>query len=137
MFSPFNVPCTIILAFARRVVAVELNKSLCEACEHNLAQNGITNVHVIACDSAKFTQRILRAKSYTRQDTGEEYNFRVVLVDPPRCGLDTSTRSLIANYDAIVYISCSPESLARDLEQVRIDNTIALLMKLLLTSNKV
>ena len=43
------------------------------------------------------------------------YNFGAVLVDPPRCGLDTLTLSLIASYDHIIYISCCPESLMRDL----------------------
>ncbi len=47
------------------------------------------------------------------------FKFGAVLVDPPRCGLDKLTLSLVAGYAHILYISCSPESLLRDLKAVR------------------
>ena len=47
------------------------------------------------------------------------YDFSTVLVDPPRQGLDPDTRRMIAAYDTIVYISCSPDSLARDLKELQ------------------
>lgn len=130
-----------IAAFARRIVAVELNKSLCNAADENLAANQITNVLVVPCDSAKFAQRILRAKRYVHRvkrppqgdaeavvgtgirpegdDEEVVYDFSTVLVDPPRQGLDPDTRRMIAAYDTIVYISCSPDSLARDLRELQ------------------
>lgn len=74
----------VLLAFAKRVVAVELNKALCIAANENLAVNKIKNVLIIPCDSEVFAKRILKNKSYTREDTGEEYDFKIVLVDPPR-----------------------------------------------------
>jgi tRNA/tmRNA/rRNA uracil-C5-methylase (TrmA/RlmC/RlmD family) len=46
------------------------------------------------------------------------FSFGAVLVDPPRCGLDKLTLSLIANYAHIMYISCCPDSLMRDLTSV-------------------
>ena len=46
------------------------------------------------------------------------FKFGAVLVDPPRCGLDKQTLSLVAGYAHILYISCSPESLMRDLKAV-------------------
>ena len=39
-----------------------------------------------------------------------------MLVDPPRAGLDTLTCQLISQFDKIVYISCNPTTLARDLK---------------------
>lgn len=44
--------------------------------------------------------------------------FDMVLVDPPRCGLDEQTRAMIKLYDYIVYISCNPVALRDDLESV-------------------
>ncbi|OZA17473.1 MAG: hypothetical protein B7X85_05060 [Thiotrichales bacterium 17-46-47] len=38
-----------------------------------------------------------------------------MLVDPPRAGLDELTRALTQRFDIIVYISCNPETLARDI----------------------
>jgi tRNA/tmRNA/rRNA uracil-C5-methylase (TrmA/RlmC/RlmD family) len=62
-----------------------------------------------------------REKESKRASRVPEYvfSFGAVLVDPPRCGLDSLTLSLVANYDHIIYISCCPESLMRDLTQVR------------------
>lgn len=74
-------------AFAKRVVAVELNKVLCIAATENLALNNIKNVLVIPCDSEIFAKRILKNKSYTKEDTGEIFDFKIVLVDPPRYGI--------------------------------------------------
>lgn len=48
------------------------------------------------------------------------FEFCTVLVDPPRCGLDALTLSLVANYEHILYISCCPDSLMRDLTEVRL-----------------
>lgn len=104
--------------------------------------NNIENAHVVVCDSAKFANQILRKREYTLydhiealDDEGEKvihphrrpmkkiplrtFHFRVVLVDPPRCGLDKLTLSLVANYEHIIYISCCPDSLFRDLNSVR------------------
>ena len=39
----------------------------------------------------------------------------VVIVDPPRAGLDADTIALIAEHRTIMYISCMPSSLVRDL----------------------
>ena len=48
-----------------------------------------------------------------------EYDFETVLVDPPRAGLDATTRALVARYRYVLYISCSPlESLKRDLGEL-------------------
>lgn len=48
----------------------------------------------------------------------ERIFFDLILVDPPRCGLDAATRRLIGSYDYIVYISCNPPALYRDIEHV-------------------
>ena len=52
------------------------------------------------------------------------YNFSTVLVDPPRAGLDEGTIGLISNIENIIYISCNPETLARDLEILSKTHTV-------------
>ena len=113
---------TVALAqFANRIVAVEINKHLCEAARMNLKLNSIDNVEVIIADSQDFAQRILRRKryvSYSRTADGEEYTFGAVVVDPPRCGLDPVTLAMINAYEHIIYISCNPDALRRDLKDL-------------------
>lgn len=113
---------TVALAkYSHRVVAVEINKHLCNAARMNLELNTIKNAEVIVADSQDFAQRLLRRKKYvsfSRCPDGEEYSFGAVVVDPPRCGLDTSTLTMIKAYEHIIYISCNPEALCRDLQEL-------------------
>lgn len=51
-------------------------------------------------------------------ELGNCYNFRTVLVDPPRAGLDKFTIKAIQNYDFIIYISCNPTMLLENLKEV-------------------
>jgi tRNA (uracil-5-)-methyltransferase len=41
-----------------------------------------------------------------------------VFVDPPRAGLDPATLELVKGYDRILYISCNPETLAQNLDEL-------------------
>jgi len=47
-----------------------------------------------------------------------KFSFGAVLVDPPRCGLDDITCNLIKQYSHIIYISCNPVALMRDLVKI-------------------
>ncbi|CAE8617653.1 unnamed protein product [Polarella glacialis] len=94
---------TVALApYFEEVYAVEINRSLADACEHNLAANHIRNV------------RLLRAPSAATDATAAAA-CHAVLVDPPRSGLDDETRTLVAGFDHLLYISCNPAALAEDL----------------------
>jgi tRNA (uracil-5-)-methyltransferase len=52
------------------------------------------------------------------------HDFSTVLVDPPRAGLDETTRRLVSRFDRIVYISCNPETLSRDLQTLTQTHTV-------------
>jgi tRNA (uracil-5-)-methyltransferase len=54
----------------------------------------------------------------------EEHNFRTILVDPPRSGLDEPTTALVKEYENILYVSCGPESLLRDLDSILLTHVI-------------
>ena len=54
----------------------------------------------------------------TSDDDDVTYQFSAVLVDPPRCGLTPSVCDLLRRYDHIIYISCNPTALMRDLAMI-------------------
>jgi len=46
----------------------------------------------------------------------ESYDFSHVFVDPPRAGIDEKSLEFISQFETIIYISCNPDTLKRDIE---------------------
>ena len=93
-----------IAPVAKKVVGVEIIEEAVEAAKRNAALNGLNNCEFIAGDVLKML------------DTIDEKPDLIVL-DPPRDGIHPKALLKIINYgvDRMVYISCKPTSLARDL----------------------
>lgn len=92
---------------AREVIGVEIVKDAIKDAKNNAAANNITNAHFVLADASDFMVDL--AKTSEKMD--------VVFVDPPRKGCDekflTSLMKLAPK--KVVYISCNPSTLARDL----------------------
>lgn len=91
----------------RQVTGVELNPEAVKNAVSNRAVNKADNVHIVQGDAGDFMLRL--AENGCKPD--------VVFMDPPRSG---STERFISSVAAagtgrVVYISCNPETLARDL----------------------
>ena len=93
--------------YAKEVVGIEIVPQAIENAKENARNNGITNVSFMCGD----------AKHCTVQLAKQNHKIDVAVVDPPRKGCDTTTLdSLIEmNPKRIVYVSCNPSTLARDL----------------------
>jgi tRNA (uracil-5-)-methyltransferase len=100
-----------------RVLATEISKRSIYAANENCALNEVDNIEFIRLASEEMTQALNKEREFTRlKETDlDSYNFSTVLVDPPRAGLDMDTIKLIQGIENIIYISCNPETLARDL----------------------
>ncbi len=101
----------------RRVIATEISKTSARAATAGLELNGVDNVDLVRISAEDFTQ-VLRGELTTRRMKGidlREYDFRAVLVDPPRAGLDDATVAQVQIYDHILYISCNPSTLLENL----------------------
>jgi len=101
-----------------KVLATEISKRSIHAALENCALNNVENITFARLASEEMTEALNGAREFSRlKDIDlESYNFSTVLVDPPRAGLDEGTIELISNIENIIYISCNPETLARDLE---------------------
>jgi tRNA (uracil-5-)-methyltransferase len=101
-----------------RVLATEISKSSVASAQFNIAENKITNLDIIRMSSEEFTEAMKGEKEFSRLKGIDlkSYNCQSILVDPPRAGLDEGTTRLVQNYDNIIYISCNPQTLERDLE---------------------
>lgn len=93
---------------AKNVIGVELNPDAVHDAKINARENKITNTRFYQGDGGEFMEKM--AEEGERAD--------VVFMDPPRTGSDKKFMSSVIKLapSRIVYISCGPESLARDLE---------------------
>lgn len=101
-----------------KVLATEISKRSIHAALENCALNHVENITFARLASEEMTEALSGTREFTRLKDIDlsSYNFSAVLVDPPRAGLDGGTIALISTIENIIYISCNPETLARDLE---------------------
>ncbi len=89
----------IISPFVRQVIGIEISKSSIADAKDALQRLNIQNMHVYAEDVGAFLER-----------QGELFNPDIVIVDPPRTGLDKKAIQAInaLKPKKILYISCNP-----------------------------
>ena len=111
----FTIPLSHLF---ERVIATEISKRSIKAAQENCRLNGVENITFVRMSSEEFTEALQGTRIFRRLAGIDlnRYDLRTVLVDPPRAGLDEGTRALIALFDTILYISCNPETLIRDLQ---------------------
>lgn len=93
---------------AGNVIGVELNKDAVRDAKENARLNNVENIRFIAADAGEFM--VDMAMAGNKAD--------VVIMDPPRAGSDKKFLASVMTLapKRIVYVSCNPETLARDLK---------------------
>ena len=93
---------------ARKVVGVEVVSSAVADAKKNSRENNIRNAEFIVGDAVNVLPKIFDAGVYAE----------VVIVDPPRAGCDRKVLETFAAMkpEKIIYVSCNPATLARDLK---------------------
>lgn len=97
--------------YFNKIYGIESVAEAIEDAKENAKINGIKNIEFIQGDVEKTLPELLKE---------EKTNPDVVFLDPPRKGLDKNTidRLLEIKLNKIIYISCNPATLARDLEKL-------------------
>lgn len=90
---------------AQKVVSVESNQSSIEKAKEVVELNDISNVELFAQDTTKYLKSIKR-------------KFDITILDPPRkgCTQEALEEVLAHTKNQIIYVSCNPATLARDLK---------------------
>ncbi len=91
---------------AKHVVGIDIDKEAIESANYNSHLLDITNTNYLAQDFFKASNMI------------SKYIFDVIIVDPPRSGLNELIIEKLVEMNAaqIIYISCDPSTLTRDLK---------------------
>ena len=104
LYSGTGTIAQIIAPVASKVVGVEIVEEAVEAAKENAALNGLGNCEFIAGDVLKVIDSI-------------EDKPDLIVLDPPRDGIHPKALEKIIDFgvERLVYISCKPTSLVRDL----------------------
>lgn len=96
---------------AKEVLGIEVNPDAVRDAIRNAKANRVKNIQFYRAD----------AGAYMVQMAEQDMRADVVLMDPPRAGSDEAFLSSVVKLapERIVYISCNPETLARDLKYLR------------------
>lgn len=97
--------------FAKKVYGIEIVKEAVENARENAKINNIDNIEFILGDMSEALSNLIQRKNIKPD---------IIFVDPPRKGLDeiTINNLLKINPKKIVYISCNPATLMRDLSKL-------------------
>lgn len=92
--------------YFNNIIGIELNKQAVEDAKENVKINSVNNIEFYAGDVGKIINDQIKAD--------------VIVVDPPRSGLDKRTKDILLKIKAnkIVYVSCNPLTLARDIKEL-------------------
>lgn len=99
-----------LAGFCKQVYGVEYNPQAVKDAIQNAKANGIKNVFFTASTTGDYLKEL-----YERKLTPDG-----IILDPPRSGLEKETVDALLKIKTprIVYISCHPEALKRDLEKL-------------------
>lgn len=109
-----------------RALATEISRVSVNSAQHNIAANQIDNLRISRMSSEDFSAAWLgqTQSRRLREWQIDDYDFRTLLVDPPRAGLDADTIALAKRFERIIYISCNPETLAQNVADLGKDYRI-------------
>lgn len=102
---------------AGELIGIEIVESAVECARYNADKNGIKNAKFYTGD-AQYAEKFLEN---AERERGEKIVPDVVILDPPRAGCASELISFISSLSPkrIVYISCNPTTLARDVKLFR------------------
>ena len=105
LYSGTGTIAQLLAPVANKVIGVEIVEEAVEAAKENAKLNHLDNCHFIAGDVLKVLDDI-------------EEKPDLIILDPPRDGINPKALTKIISYGVpyIIYVSCKPTSLARDLE---------------------
>lgn len=94
------------------VILIEENIYAIQCARHNVAYNKLGNFQILEGRMEDEFPKLLAQADHAQA---------VAMIDPPRAGLSESVRKMfgdLKNLDTLIYLSCKPETLARDLKDL-------------------
>ena len=101
-----------------KVLATEISKSSINAAKANMLLNDVDNIEFVRMSVEEFVEALDGVREFRRMKDIDinSYSLSSIFVDPPRSGMDEASCRFASRHESILYISCNPETLVRDLE---------------------
>ena len=101
-----------------KVLATEISKTSIKSALTNCELNDVRNIEFLRMSAEELTSALKKEREFNRlQEIDlDAYHFSHVFVDPPRSGMDEESLAFISQFETIIYISCNPLTLKRDLD---------------------
>ncbi len=113
----FTIP---FASMFERVLATEISKPSINAAKDTMLLNSVENIDFVRMSAEEFVQALDGVREFRRMKDIDlsSYRLKTLFVDPPRAGLDAESRAFAARHEYLLYISCNPETLLRDLSEL-------------------
>ena len=107
LYSGTSLWGILVSDYVKEVTSIEINKEACHNANFNIKRNNIENIKVINGSVEDYIDKFK--------------DIDLVIIDPPRSGLDKKTREYLNRISSkyIIYISCYMQTLQRDLEELK------------------
>ena len=107
LYSGTGTIAQLLAPVAKKVIGVEIVEEAVDAARENAVRNGLSNLEFIAGDVLDVLDSLTDPPD-------------VMVLDPPREGIHPKVLPKLLSYgvEHFVYVSCKPESLARDMVQI-------------------
>ena len=101
-----------------KILATEISKSSINAAKVNMQLNDVENIEFVRMSVEEFVGALDGVREYRRMKEIDidAYTIKSIFVDPPRSGMDETSCLFASRHEHILYISCNPETLVRDLD---------------------
>ena len=95
-----------VAKYVKNILGIEIIEDAIIDAKRNATINNITNAKFICGDVSKLNE--------------DDIKGNILIVDPPRVGLDSHTKKIINNkqFKRIIYVSCNPMTLVRDIKEM-------------------
>lgn len=115
----FTLPLSL---FFNKVLATELAKSSVYSAKWAIEKNNINNIAIARLSAQEFREAYDNKREFRRLAEAKidinNYQFNTIFVDPPRAGIDDETLKIVGGFEYIIYISCNPDTLFDNLNEL-------------------
>jgi 23S rRNA (uracil1939-C5)-methyltransferase len=104
----FSLPLARIFS---KVLAVDNSSSSCRLCAANASASGLDNVQAVCADVSSWMQSV---------ESSATHRFDLIVLNPPRAGAGADIMARIQKWapKTVIYVSCDPQTLSRDIARI-------------------